>query len=161
MAIFIIPISTRECRHGLVRSVWLRNGLCTRSSGRRIFDVSDRQVRIMGASRLEERGVGRYAALSYLHGNFEPLVPGLCYSSLWHPGDGLGDCTGHPAARWISNAHGSKISAWLTLGFAIGMTAGTGITSALNASVIAFSACGWLLAKAERYPVSFDALRKG
>lgn len=55
----------------------------------------------------------------------------------------------------------AKISAWLTLGFAIGMTAGTGIKSALNASVIAFSACGWLLAKAERYPLSFDALRKG
>ena len=55
----------------------------------------------------------------------------------------------------------TKISAWLTLGFAIGMTAGTGIKSALNASVIAFSACAWLLAKAERSPLSVDALRKG
>jgi uncharacterized membrane protein YphA (DoxX/SURF4 family) len=55
----------------------------------------------------------------------------------------------------------AKISAWLTLGFAVGMTAGAGIKSALNASVIAFSACGWLLAKAGRYPLSLDALRKG
>lgn len=54
----------------------------------------------------------------------------------------------------------AQISAGLTLAFAIGMTAGTGIKSALNASVLAFSACGWLLAKAERYPLSLDALRK-
>jgi thiosulfate dehydrogenase (quinone) large subunit len=54
----------------------------------------------------------------------------------------------------------AKISTWLTIGFAIGMAAGTGIKSALNASVIAFSACAWLLAKAEWYPLSFDAVRK-
>ena len=54
----------------------------------------------------------------------------------------------------------AKISAWLTLAFAIGMTAGTGIKSALNASVVAFSACAWLLAKAEHYPLSLDAARK-
>ena len=81
-----------------------------------LTSVTDR-FGLMGASGLEERGVGRYAThwplvimtvtVSYLHGNFEPLVPGRCNSSLWHPGDGIGDCTVHPAARWISNAHGS------------------------------------------------------
>jgi len=40
------------------------------------------------------------------------------------------------------------------------MTAGTGIKSALNASVVAFSACAWLLARAEHYPLSLDAARK-
>ena len=55
----------------------------------------------------------------------------------------------------------AKISAWLTLGFAIGMTAGTGIKSALNASVVAFSACAWLLARVERYPLSLDVVGKG
>jgi putative oxidoreductase len=53
----------------------------------------------------------------------------------------------------------AQISAWLTLAFAIGMTAGTGIKSALNASAVAFSACAWLLARAERYPLSLDAVR--
>ena len=55
----------------------------------------------------------------------------------------------------------ARLSGLLILAFAIGMTAGTGIKSALNASVLAASACGWLLARAECYPLSIDALRGG
>lgn len=115
----------------------------------------------MGASRVEERGVGRHAAFSYLHSSFEPLVPGRCHSSRRYPVTALEIALAILLLVGFQTRKAAKISAWLTLGFAIGMTAGTGIKSALNASVIAFSACGWLLAKAERYPLSFDALRKG
>jgi hypothetical protein len=51
----------------------------------------------------------------------------------------------------------SQLSGWLLLAFAIGMTAGTGIKSALNASVFAASAGAFLLAKFSTYPLSIDA----
>jgi thiosulfate dehydrogenase (quinone) large subunit len=51
-------------------------------------------------------------------------------------------------------------SGWLILAFAIGMTAGTGLKSALNASVFAASASGFLLARARRFPLSVDAVRE-
>lgn len=57
--------------------------------------------------------------------------------------------------RWAA-----RLSGLLILAFAIGMIAGTGIKSVLNASVMAASACGWLLARAECYPISVDSLRE-
>ena len=36
-----------------------------------------------------------------------PWLPAVVIPAFWHPGDGIGDCTGHPATRWISNTHGS------------------------------------------------------
>jgi uncharacterized membrane protein YphA (DoxX/SURF4 family) len=51
-------------------------------------------------------------------------------------------------------------SGWLILLFGIGMTAGTGVKSALNASVFAASASGFLLARAPRFPASVDARRE-
>jgi uncharacterized membrane protein YphA (DoxX/SURF4 family) len=53
----------------------------------------------------------------------------------------------------------AQLSGWLLLAFATGMTAGTGIKSALNASVFAASGAAWLLARAQAYPVSIDALQ--
>jgi hypothetical protein len=53
----------------------------------------------------------------------------------------------------------AQLSGWLLLAFATGMTAGTGIKSALNASVFAASGAAWLLASAQAYPVSIDALQ--
>ncbi len=44
----------------------------------------------------------------------------------------------------------------LLLLFALGMTAGTGIKSALDASVFAASAAGFLLATRKRFPLSLD-----
>jgi uncharacterized membrane protein YphA (DoxX/SURF4 family) len=55
----------------------------------------------------------------------------------------------------------ASLSGWLILLFGFGMTAGTGVKSALNASVFAASAGGFLLARARRFPVSVDALREG
>ena len=52
----------------------------------------------------------------------------------------------------------AEFSGCLLLAFAIGMTAGTGIKSALNASVFSASAGAFLLAVAESYPLSIDAL---
>jgi len=54
----------------------------------------------------------------------------------------------------------SQISGWLLLAFAIGMTAGTGMKSALNASVFSASAGAFLLASIAEYPLSFDLARK-
>ena len=54
----------------------------------------------------------------------------------------------------------ARLSAWLVLAFGVGMTVGTGLKSALNASVFAFSGGAWLLATAREYPLSLDALRR-
>lgn len=54
----------------------------------------------------------------------------------------------------------AQFSGWLLLAFAVGMTAGTGLKSALNASVFSASAGAFLLAGADSYPLSIDGLRQ-
>jgi thiosulfate dehydrogenase [quinone] large subunit len=54
----------------------------------------------------------------------------------------------------------AHLSGWLLLAFAVGMTVGTGVKSALNASVFSASAGAFLLAAADGYPLSVDALRR-
>jgi uncharacterized membrane protein YphA (DoxX/SURF4 family) len=77
-----------------------------------------------------------------------------------------------PAIAWIATLAEIALSAllfagyrtrWAALGsgvllllFALGMTAGTGIKSAFDASVFAASAAGFLLAGEPRYPMSVD-----
>jgi len=51
----------------------------------------------------------------------------------------------------------ARLSGWFLLAFAAGMTAGTGLKSALNASVFAASAGAFLLASVRAYPWSLDA----
>lgn len=53
--------------------------------------------------------------------------------------------------RWTA-----RLSGWLLLAFAIGMSAGTGIKTAFNASVFAASGGAFLLAAAQEYPWSVD-----
>jgi thiosulfate dehydrogenase (quinone) large subunit len=52
------------------------------------------------------------------------------------------------------------LSGLMLLSFASGMTIGTGIKSALNASVFSASAGAFLLATMREYPWSLDALKK-
>jgi thiosulfate dehydrogenase (quinone) large subunit len=52
----------------------------------------------------------------------------------------------------------AQLSGWILLAFAIGITAGTGIKPALNASVFSASAGAFLLATSAEYPFSFDSL---
>lgn len=54
----------------------------------------------------------------------------------------------------------ARLSGWLLLTFGIGMTTGTGIKSALNASVFSASAGAFLLATSAQCPFSFDSLRQ-
>jgi thiosulfate dehydrogenase (quinone) large subunit len=54
----------------------------------------------------------------------------------------------------------AQLGGWLLLAFGIGMTAGTGIKSALNASVFSAAAGAFLLATSAEYPFSFDSLRR-
>jgi len=54
----------------------------------------------------------------------------------------------------------AELGGWLLLAFGIGMTAGTGIKSALNASVFSASAGAFLLATSPEYPLSIDSLRQ-
>jgi uncharacterized membrane protein YphA (DoxX/SURF4 family) len=56
--------------------------------------------------------------------------------------------------RWAA-----VLSGLLTLAFAIGMVCGSGIQAPLNYSVFAVSAGSFLLADAQRYPVSLDNYR--
>lgn|SRR5581483_7545831 len=51
----------------------------------------------------------------------------------------------------------ATLAGCLLLAFAIGMTAGTGIKSALNASVFTASAGAFLLARARFFPLSIDS----
>lgn len=53
--------------------------------------------------------------------------------------------------RWAA-----RLSGWLLLAFALGMTAGTGVKTALDASVFAASGGAFLLATARRYVWSVD-----
>ena len=53
------------------------------------------------------------------------------------------------------------LSGLILLAFASGMTIGTGIKSALNASVFSASAGAFLLAMMGEYPFSLDALKRG
>jgi len=55
--------------------------------------------------------------------------------------------------RWAA-----RLSGLLLLAFAFGMTAGTNIKSAFDASVFAASAGAFLLAKASRFPWSIDSM---
>ena len=54
----------------------------------------------------------------------------------------------------------AQLSGWLLLAFALGMTAGTGVKSALNASVFSASAGAFLLATSPDYPISVDSFRR-
>ncbi len=56
--------------------------------------------------------------------------------------------------RWVA-----RLSGFLLLAFALGMTFGTGIKTAFDASVFAAAAGAFLLAVAPRYPWSIDQLR--
>jgi thiosulfate dehydrogenase (quinone) large subunit len=58
--------------------------------------------------------------------------------------------------RWAA-----RLGGWLLLAFAIGMTAGTGVKSAFDASVFAASAGAFLLSTAHRYAWSVDEVIRG
>jgi len=60
---------------------------------------------------------------------------------------------------WRTRA-AAVLSGCLLLLFGAGMTVGTGIKSALNASVLAASAAGFALAMFESYPWSVDRVRR-
>ena len=75
MAVFIIPIPTRKCAHQPVQFIWLRDGLCARSSGRRFSVVSKRPIRIVGAGRGQQRDLGRYAAFLAYTAVLNPWFP--------------------------------------------------------------------------------------
>jgi uncharacterized membrane protein YphA (DoxX/SURF4 family) len=55
--------------------------------------------------------------------------------------------------RWAA-----RLSGWLLLAFALGMAAGSGVKTALDASVFAASGGAFLLATARRYAWSIDEL---
>lgn len=58
--------------------------------------------------------------------------------------------------RWAA-----RLSGWLLLAFALGMTFGTGVKTAFDASVFAASGGAFMLATARRYAWSVDEAIKG
>ena len=58
--------------------------------------------------------------------------------------------------RW-----GARLSGWLLLAFALGMTAGTGVKTALDASVLAASGGAFMLGTASKYVWSIDEAMSG
>lgn len=77
---------------------------------------------------------------------------------------GLDDCgdrayrsaVNRAATRWTA-----RLSGWLLLAFALGMTVGTGVKTAFDASVFAASGGAFMLATARRYAWSVDEAIKG
>lgn len=61
-------------------------------------------------------------------------------------------------AGWRSRLMGA-VAGFLLLAFGLGMTAGTGVKSALDASVFAAAAAGFLLARTGAGPLSVDGAR--
>jgi hypothetical protein len=106
-----------------------------------------------------ERGLGRHGAFHGVCRKAESLVPEwadsccsvVCYSRRNAPGSFL-------APRFYTHVS-AQLSGWLLLAFAVGMTTGAGVKSALNASVFSASAGAFLLAAADGYSLSVDALR--
>jgi hypothetical protein len=69
-----------------------------------LSSVTDR-FGLWGAGRGQQ--LGRYAAFLAYTAVLNPWFPAADIPSQ-HPGDGIGDCVGNPAARGISNAHGGQ-----------------------------------------------------
>jgi uncharacterized membrane protein YphA (DoxX/SURF4 family) len=113
---------------------------------------------------------GPYGTPTVAWGDMEHFVPYVAQLNPWFPPFLI------PAVSWTATLaeitlglmlligwqtrRAALLSGWLLLLFAAGMTAGTGIKSALNASVFAASGGAFLLATAVTYPWSVDKLSR-
>lgn len=109
---------------------------------------------------------GPYGTPAVAWGNMEHFLPYVAKLNPWFPAAVI------PAVAWtatiaevalgiflligLQTRWAARLSGWLLLAFALGMTAGTGIKTAFNASVLAASAGAFMLATARRYAWSVD-----
>jgi len=113
---------------------------------------------------------GRHGARTVGWGDMAHFMPAVAAINPWFPGAMI------PFVAWAATIAeivlgvllligfqtrwASRLSGWLLLAFALGMTAGTGVKSVFNASVLAACGGAFMLATAERYAWSVDALRR-
>jgi thiosulfate dehydrogenase (quinone) large subunit len=112
---------------------------------------------------------GPYGARRVAWGDMAHFIPAVAAINPWFPGSMI------PVVAWtatiaeivlgillligLQTRWASRLSGWLLLAFALGMTAGMGVKSVLNYSVLAACGGAFMLATAERYAWSVDALR--
>jgi thiosulfate dehydrogenase (quinone) large subunit len=110
---------------------------------------------------------GPYGRPTVAWGDMEHFFPYVEKLNPWFPSAVI------PAVGWIATIGeftlgilllvgmqtrlAARLSGWLLLAFGLGMTAGTGVKTALNASVFAASGGAFLLATARGYGWSVDA----
>lgn len=110
---------------------------------------------------------GPYGRPTVAWGNMEHFLSYVAKLNPWFPGAVI------PAVGWIvtigeftlgillligfETRWAARLSGWLLLAFGLGMTAGTGVKTALDASVFAASGGAFLLATVRGYGWSVDA----
>jgi thiosulfate dehydrogenase (quinone) large subunit len=110
---------------------------------------------------------GPYGKPTVAWGDMQHFFPYVAKLNPWFPSVAI------PAVGWIvtigeftlgmllligfQTRWAARLSGWLLLAFALGMTAGTGVKTALDASVFAASGGAFLLATARGYGWSADA----
>lgn len=110
---------------------------------------------------------GSYGKPNVAWGDMEHFFPYVAKLNPWLPS------VASPAVGWIvtiaeftlgvllligfQTRWAARLSGWLLLAFALGMTAGTGVKTALDASVFAASGGAFLLATAREFGWSVDA----
>ncbi|MBC8167349.1 MAG: DoxX family membrane protein [Bryobacteraceae bacterium] len=115
-------------------------------------------------------GWGPYGAPNVGWGDMAHFLPYVAQVNPWFPGSFI------PAVAWAANIAEIVLGVLLLVGwntrlaafwsgmllcaFAVGMTAGPGVKSALNASVFAAAGGAFLLATSGRYPFSVDEIGK-
>ncbi len=109
---------------------------------------------------------GPYGRPTVAWGDMQHFLPYVAKLNPWFPGAMI------PAVGWLvtiaeavlgillligfQTRWAARLSGWLLLAFALGMTVGTGVKTALDASVFAASAGAFVLATARRYTWSVD-----
>lgn len=109
---------------------------------------------------------GPYGTPTVAWGDMKHFLPYVARLNPWFPGVVI------PAIAWtvtfaetalgillligFETRWAARLSGWLLLAFALGMTAGTGVKTPLDASVFAASGGAFMLATARRYAWSVD-----
>ena len=111
---------------------------------------------------------GPHGAQSVAWGDMQHFMPYVATLNPWVPAALI------PAVGWaatiaevalgvllligLQTRWAARLSGWLLLAFAVGMTLGTGVKTALNYSVFAAAGGAFLLATAQGFPWSLDQL---
>jgi uncharacterized membrane protein YphA (DoxX/SURF4 family) len=125
-----------------------------------VFDRGRRSLRTLGAIRHAERRLGRFRRFAQYTGQLNPWAPAALVPALAWAATAAELALGVALLLGLFTRWSALLSGILLLLFASGMSMGTGIKSALNASVFS-AAAGFALAVLGPGPWSVDGLHRG